>query len=136
MVSLQEWLLHFYRKKTYWNLNPILLNLDKQIPYYWSNKDVKGAVVNQALLSLHGGLLENHANILFKFEWSILFSIQLIKELIRPFIPALEDKYRVKLHVHSPISVGQFIEQKICSTTFIVWLLMRVEKNAKNFFLV
>ena len=36
------------------------------------------------------------------------------------------------MHVHSPIVQGQLIEKKIRSITFIVWVLVRVEKNAKK----
>ena len=43
---------------------------------------------------------------------------------------ALEIRYRVKMHVHSPIFQGQLFEKKIRSITFIVWVLERVEKNA------
>ena len=36
------------------------------------------------------------------------------------------------MHVHIPIFQGQLIEKKIRSITFIVWVLGRVEKNAKK----
>ena len=40
--------------------------------------------------------------------------------------------YRVEMHVYSPVFQGQLIEKKIRSITFIVWVLGRVEKNAKK----
>ena len=36
------------------------------------------------------------------------------------------------MHVYSPVFQGQLIEKKISSITFIVWVLGRVEKNAKK----
>ena len=45
---------------------------------------------------------------------------------------ALENRYRVKMHVHSQILQDQLIEKKIRSITFIVWVPGRVEKNAKK----
>ena len=44
--------------------------------------------------------------------------------------PPLEIRYRVEMHVHSPIFQGQLIEKRNRSITFIVWVLERVEKNA------
>ena len=38
----------------------------------------------------------------------------------------------VTKHVHSPIFQGQPIEKKIRLINFIVWVLGRVEKNAKK----
>ena len=43
---------------------------------------------------------------------------------------ALQIRYKVKKHVHSPIFQGQLIEKKNKSITFIVWVLERFEKNA------
>ena len=43
---------------------------------------------------------------------------------------ALENKYRVEMHVHSPIVHGQLKEKKFRPKTLIVWVLGRVEKNA------
>ena len=36
------------------------------------------------------------------------------------------------MHVHNPVFQGQLIEKKIRLITFIVWVLGRVEKNAKK----
>ena len=41
---------------------------------------------------------------------------------------ALENRYRVEIHVHSPIFQGQLIEKKIRSITFLVWVLGKVKK--------
>ena len=46
-----------------------------------------------------------------------------------PLEKALENSYRVEMHVHSPNFQGQLIGKKIRSITFIVWVLGRVEKN-------
>ena len=43
-----------------------------------------------------------------------------------------ENKCRVEMHVHSPIFQGQLIEKITRSITFIVWVLRRIEKNAKK----
>ena len=44
---------------------------------------------------------------------------------------ALENRYRVEMHDHSPIVQGQHIE-KNRPITFIVWVLGKVEKYAKK----
>ena len=55
---------------------------------------------------------------------------------------ALENRYKVEMHVYSPVFQGQLIEKKR-SITFIVWVLGRVkkmpkksQKNVKNIFFV
>ena len=45
---------------------------------------------------------------------------------------ALENRYKVEMHVHSIIFQSQVIAKKIRSVTFIVWVLGRVEKKAKK----
>ena len=42
---------------------------------------------------------------------------------------ALENRYRVEMHVHSPICQCQLIEEKIRPLTSIVWALGWVEKK-------
>ena len=49
-----------------------------------------------------------------------------------PLEKGLRNSYRIEMHVHSPVFQGQLIEKKIRSITFIVWVLGRVEKNAKR----
>ena len=49
-----------------------------------------------------------------------------------PYKKALENRYRVDMHVKNQIFQGQLIEKKIRSITFFVWGLGRVEKNAKK----
>ena len=45
---------------------------------------------------------------------------------------ALENRYRVEIHVHSPIFQGQLKETKIRPITLIVWVLGRVKKMSKK----
>ena len=45
---------------------------------------------------------------------------------------ALENRYRIEMHVHSSIFQGQLKEKKIRSITLIVLVLGRVEKSAKK----
>ena len=45
---------------------------------------------------------------------------------------ALENRYRVQMHVHSPIFQGQLREKKIRPITLIVWVLGRVKKMPKK----
>ena len=58
-----------------------------------------------------------------------------------PIEKSLENRYRVEIHVRSPVFQGQIIEKKIRSITFKVWVLRRVEyakkrvKKVKNIFL-
>ena len=40
-----------------------------------------------------------------------------------PYKKALANRYRVEMHVHSPIFQGQLIEKKNRSITFVVWVL-------------
>ena len=47
-------------------------------------------------------------------------------------VESLENRYRVEMHVYSPIFQGQLIEKKIKSKTFIVWVLGRVKKMPKK----
>ena len=49
-----------------------------------------------------------------------------------PLEKALENRYKVEMHVHSPICLRQLIEKKIRSITFVVWALGKVEKNAEK----
>ena len=61
VVSLQK-LLAYLNRTTHrkYLLSYILLNLEirQYLSHFWSDKDVKGTVVNLTLLSLHGGSLE------------------------------------------------------------------------------
>ena len=50
--------------------------------------------------------------------------------LAPPWKKALENRYGVEMHVHSPICHGQLKENKIRPITLIVWVLWRVEKKA------
>ena len=52
--------------------------------------------------------------------------------LATPLGKALENRYRVEMHVHSPIFKGQLIVKQLKSITFIVWVLGRVEKMPKK----
>ena len=49
-----------------------------------------------------------------------------------PLEKALENRYKVEMHVHSPICLRQLIEKKIRSITFVVWVLGRVEKKCQK----
>ena len=49
-----------------------------------------------------------------------------------PYKKALENRYRVEMHVHSPIFQGQFKKNKIRLITLIVWVLGRVKKMPKK----
>ena len=42
---------------------------------------------------------------------------------------ALDNSYRVEMHLYSPIFQGQLIEKKIRSITFRVWVLGKVDKK-------
>jgi len=44
----------------------------------------------------------------------------------------LENRYRFEMHVYGPIFQGQLIEKKIKSINCIIWVIERVEKNAKK----
>ena len=45
---------------------------------------------------------------------------------------ALENMYRVEIHVHSPNFQGQLTEKKTRSINFVVWVLGRVGKMPKK----
>ena len=49
-----------------------------------------------------------------------------------PLEKALENRFRVEMHVHSPIFQGQLKEKKIRPITLIVWVLGRVKKMPKK----
>ena len=49
-----------------------------------------------------------------------------------PWKKALENRYRVEMHVHSPICHCQLKENKIRPISLIVWVLGRVEKMPKK----
>ena len=52
--------------------------------------------------------------------------------LAPPLKKAIENRYMVEMHAHSPIFHGQLKEKKIRPITFIVWVLGRVEKGSNK----
>ena len=49
-----------------------------------------------------------------------------------PLEKGLENRYRVEMHVHSPIFQGQLEEKKFRPITLIVWVLGRVKHGLKK----
>ena len=106
------------------------MNLEKRhyLTYYKSDKGPRILfLIAHCHHALHGGSL-----LITRTVPLTLYRLWGASHAPPPWKKALENRYRVEMHVHSPIFQGQLIENKIRSITFLVWVLGRVKKISKK----